>query len=119
MTLLSTRLKRLAPGVVWVGAALTALWLYTLEASEGQSLAYSEVVEVDVSAAVSGRIARTTLEVGQVVTSSVVVVTLDAADLDAQVRIAAENVERIEARIALVEKQRQNAAKKNEICTAD
>jgi len=98
------RVRRMAarawPFVAWLGALAGAGWLYFGESWRGHALAYEDIEEVNVSPALPGRLATLDIELGEEVKEGDVVATLDTTDVDARIRRAQVELERLKTRVA-------------------
>jgi multidrug resistance efflux pump len=87
------------PFVAWCAAAAAAAWLYFGESWHGHALAFDDIQEVKVSSSVAGRLSTLSVEQGQKIQEGALIATLDAADLDARIRLAKAEVERQRTRV--------------------
>ncbi len=115
-------LRRAWPALVWISAVGVTAWLYAGQVRNGQSLAYSEVVEVSVTPAVSGTISSSALEIGATVEAGRAVAALDPSGIDARIAFAQQEAARADERVSAQEKgvkQTPDQAKRAALCEAD
>lgn len=91
---LSGALFRAWPLLGWLAAAGGAAYLYTGPASNGEAYAYAEVVDVAVTPQIAGVIEALPLELGAEVQQGDAVLTMDARDLEEQIRLAKADADR-------------------------